>query len=116
MSRGRLSGDTKGSYLFGGKDWRAMTAESYCEKIIPLVYGWIAKYHLMFVQDNTPCYLARNTIRELQDRGLTLSTCLHSLLICIRPNLFGLGWKILSKPNILIPVAGNDYHLRSFVG
>ncbi|KAI1003388.1 hypothetical protein K3495_g4816 [Podosphaera aphanis] len=47
-----------------------MTGERYCEKIIPLVYGWTAKYPLKLMQDSAPCQSASSTIRELRDRGI----------------------------------------------
>lgn len=111
---GSFLGDTKWSCLFWEEDWETMTADRNWEKMISLVHGSTIKCHLRFIHDNAPYHSALSIRRELQDRALFLLAGLHSSLISTGSSLLDLGWKNSSKSNILAPMAGNDYHLRSF--
>jgi hypothetical protein len=67
-----FSGLTKGPSLFWEKEWKSINAERYCERIIPLVHGWITLYpDLQFMQDSAPGHAAELTLTELQERGIT---------------------------------------------
>lgn len=44
MIWGCFSGSRKGPCLFWEKEWGTINHESYCEKIVPLIHGWIRLY------------------------------------------------------------------------
>lgn len=67
-----FSGILKGPSLFWEKEWNTINKESYCERIVPLVDGWLRiNPHLQFMQDGAPGHSAAYTIEELQSRGIT---------------------------------------------
>ena len=71
MFWGCFSGITKGPCLVWEKEWGTITQESYCERIVPLIHGWIRMHpELQFMQDNAPGHAVGNTIRELAERGI----------------------------------------------
>ena len=66
MFWGCFAGIQKGPCLFWEKDWGTINKESYCERIVPLVHGWIRMHpELQFMQDNAPGHAANFTIQEL---------------------------------------------------
>jgi transposase len=72
MFWGCFSGETKGPHLFWEKEWKSINKERYCERIVPLVHGWITLNPcLQFMQDGAPGYGAGYTLNELQERGIT---------------------------------------------
>jgi len=72
MFWGCFSGTTKGPSLFWEKEWKSINKESYCERIVPLVHGWLRLHpHLQFMQDLAPGHRAGFTLEELQERGIT---------------------------------------------
>ena len=71
MFWGCFSGSKKGPCLFWEKDWGTINKESYCERVVPIVHGWIRlNPGLRFMQDNAPGHAARITQEELQERGI----------------------------------------------
>jgi ketohexokinase/beta-glucosidase len=65
-----FSGTTKGPHLFWEKDWGSINQERYCERILPLVHGWLRiNPHLFYMQDNAKAHAARATIQECEERG-----------------------------------------------
>jgi transposase len=72
MFWGCFSGITKGPHLFWEKEWSSINKESYCDRIVPLVDGWIRlNPHLSFMQDGAPGHSAAFTISQLSERGIT---------------------------------------------
>ena len=68
-----FAGNEKGPFLFWEKEWGTITAESYNERIIPLIHGWIRLYPgLLFMQDNAPAHSAKVTIQEMQERDISV--------------------------------------------
>jgi transposase len=71
MFWGCFSGTTKGPCLFWEKDWGKINKESYCERIVPVIHGWLRLHpELQFMQDNAPGHAATYTIDELRERGI----------------------------------------------
>ena len=70
-----FSGSKKGPCLFWEKDWGTITKESYCERIVPLVHGWMRlSPGLLFMQDNAPSHAAQYTLDELSERDIHVIT------------------------------------------
>lgn len=66
-----FSGKTKGPCLFWEKEWGTINKESYSERIIPLVHGWIRlNPGLQFMQDNAPGHAAQFTQDEIRERAI----------------------------------------------
>ena len=66
-----FSGITKGPCLFWEKEWGSINKESYCERIVPLVHGWLRlNPHLQFMQDGAPGHSAAYTMDELRERNI----------------------------------------------
>ena len=66
MFWGCLSGHGKGPGIFWEKEWGTITSESYCERILPAVSGFMQEQallgiNLQFMQDNAPAHGARST-------------------------------------------------------
>lgn len=75
MFWGSFSGSLKGPDIFWEKDWGQITAESYREKIVPLICGWIRlqareESQLILMQDGAPGHAASSTLEELRERGI----------------------------------------------
>lgn len=71
MFWGCFSGVTKGPSLFWEKEWKSINKESYCERVVPLVDGWIRlNSGLKFMQDGAPGHAAAYTQDELHERGI----------------------------------------------
>ena len=67
-----FSGVTKGPSLFWEKEWKSINKERYCERIVPLIHGWVTlNPHLQFMQDGAAAHGAGFTLSELQERGIT---------------------------------------------
>jgi transposase len=66
-----FSGSQKGPSLFWEKEWRSINKEKYCERIIPLVHGWMRMHPgLVFMHDGAPGHSAQFTRAELHERGI----------------------------------------------
>ena len=66
-----FSGATKGPSLFWEKEWKSINKERYCERIVPLIHGWLRLFpDLQFMQDSAPGHRAGYTLNELQERGI----------------------------------------------
>jgi transposase len=71
MFWGCFSGSRKGPSLLWEKDWGTINTERYCERIVPVVHGWIRLYPgLVFMQDNALPHSSRGTSCELLSRGV----------------------------------------------
>jgi transposase len=73
MFWGCLGVGGKGPGIFWEKDWGTVSAESYCEHIIPIVDGWFRLTAIpshIFMQDNAPGHAAKATIAELMERKI----------------------------------------------
>jgi ketohexokinase/beta-glucosidase len=71
MFWGCFSGEEKGPCLFWEKEWGSINKTSYCEKIVPLVHGWMRMHPLLhFMQDSAPGHAAGSTKDELLERGI----------------------------------------------
>jgi transposase len=80
---GSFAGITKGPTLFWEKDWGTINSETYRQKILPLIGGWIIlrgrrdvpetgrePEELVLMQDSAPGHAARETIEDLEERGI----------------------------------------------
>ena len=66
MFWGCFNGSRKGPCLFWEKEWGSINTERYCERIVPLVHGWIRMYPgLVFMQDNASSHASKETACEL---------------------------------------------------
>lgn len=66
-----FSGTTKGPSLFWEKGWKLINKESYYERTVPLINGWLRLYpSLRFMQDGAPGHAAAYTQEELHERGI----------------------------------------------
>ena len=68
--------DYKGPCLFWEKDWGSINAERYREHIVPIIHGYIRlierdeQLRLQLMQDNAPGHASRDTVQDLQERGI----------------------------------------------
>lgn len=68
-----IHGSHKGPFLFWEKDWGTITAQSYSERVVPLIHGYIRMNpHLQLMQDGAPGHSAKQAIEELESRGIKL--------------------------------------------
>jgi transposase len=72
---GCFHGTTKGPTLIWEKDWGTISGESYRQKIIPLIGGWITLRQregeeLILMQDSAPGHAAQETLDDLEERGI----------------------------------------------
>jgi hypothetical protein len=68
-----FSGSTKGPSVFWEKEWGMINKESYCERIVPLIHGWITLHpRLQLMQDGAPGHSAGVTQLEPQERGVSV--------------------------------------------
>lgn len=71
MFWGGFNSKKKGPYLFWEKEWGTINQQSYSERIIPLINGWIRiNPELVLMQDGAPSHMGVNTRIELSDRGI----------------------------------------------
>lgn len=72
MFWGCFSGISKGPCLFWEKEWGSINKDTYCERIVPLIHGWLRLYpHLQLMQDGAPGHAATKTTTELIERGIS---------------------------------------------
>jgi hypothetical protein len=66
-----FSGSRKGPCMFWEKEWGTINSQSYCERIVPIIQGWIRlSPELQLMQDGAPGHSAIDTAAELQERGI----------------------------------------------
>lgn len=54
-----------------GKEWGTINQQSYCDRIVPLIHGWIQLHpKLQLMQDGALGHSAGETYRELAQRGI----------------------------------------------
>lgn len=75
MFWGSFHGFSKGPCLFWEKEWGYIDGEKYSERIVPIIDGYIRLLHqhnipLQLMQDGAPGHSSRNTLDELNDRGI----------------------------------------------
>jgi len=71
MFWGCFAGSEKGPGVFWEKEWGTISSETYCERIIPIIHGWLRlRPHLSLMQDNAKGHSARATTHELLERGI----------------------------------------------
>ena len=71
MFWGSFFGNQKGPYLFWEKEWGTMTAERFCERIVPLLSTFKREYpYIVIMQDGAPCHIASRTKRALNEMGI----------------------------------------------
>ena len=69
MFWGCFNGVKKGPSLFWEKEWGTINQVSYCERIVPIIDGWIRlNPGLQLMQDGAPGHSAGNTTQELASR------------------------------------------------
>ena len=75
MFWGCFSGSEKGPCVFWEKEWGIISADTYCQRIVPLVDGWIRmRPALRFMQDNAKAHISADTQRELKERGVYITS------------------------------------------
>ena len=65
----------KGPCLFWEKEWGSINPESYCERIVPIIDGYIRfnrqqPQYLQPMQDGTPGHASKDTREELNNRSI----------------------------------------------
>jgi transposase len=66
-----FSGTTKGPCLFWEKEWGTINTQSYIDRILPLIDGWLRlQSGLVFMQDNAPAHASKETRAEFEQRGI----------------------------------------------
>lgn len=75
MFWGSFYGDTKGPCLFWEKEWGSINAESYCERIVPIIDGYLRLNrqqgnYLCLMHDGAPGHASKDTIAELHERSI----------------------------------------------
>ncbi|EEA20407.1 transposable element tc1 transposase, putative [Talaromyces marneffei ATCC 18224] len=68
-------GDIKGPCLFWEKEWGSIGSESYCERTVPIIDGYIRlnrqqSIYLQLMQDGAPGHASKETKKELQERNI----------------------------------------------
>lgn len=78
---GCFSGYRKGPGLFWEKEWGSISGQTYNERIVPLISGWITlntleqqqqQQRLVLMHDNAPAHTGRDVLAEIQSRGITV--------------------------------------------
>ncbi len=71
MFWGSFSGEHGlGPSLVWEKEWGTINANSYGDRILPLVHGWMRMHpELQFMQDNAPAHSSYQTFMDCWDRG-----------------------------------------------
>ena len=69
--------DIKGPCLFWEKEWGTIGSKSYCERIVPIIDGYIRlnrqqsqSQYLQLMQDGAPGHASKDTKEELRNRGI----------------------------------------------
>lgn len=75
MFWGCFHGHTKGPGIFWEKDWGSINQESYCQRTVPIIHGYIEMMrregiHLVLMQDSAPGHAAGDTKQDLAERGI----------------------------------------------
>ena len=71
MFWGSINGAVRGPSLFWEKKWENINKDSYQERIVPLIHGWICMNPgLVLMQDNAPGHAAKDTQDELHSCGI----------------------------------------------
>lgn len=76
MFWGCFSGGRKGPGIFWEKEWGYITAETYQQRTIPIIHGWIQlcrsqfRDSLILMQDGAPSHSATGTLEDLNERGV----------------------------------------------
>jgi hypothetical protein len=71
MFWGSISGlQGKGPGILWEKDWGTISSTSYCQHIVPVLTPYIDRTRLLLMQDNASSHASRDTLAELQRRGL----------------------------------------------
>lgn len=71
MFWGCFNGSIKGPCLFWEKEQDTINQKAYCERIVPLIVGWIRMNpQLQLMQDGAPSHAAGDTAAELLARGI----------------------------------------------
>lgn len=75
MFWGSFHGDSKGPCLFWEKDWGFINSESYCERIVPIIDGYMRlmrnnSFYLQLMQDGAPGHASTETSLELRSRNI----------------------------------------------
>jgi len=66
-----FNGGVKGPHLFWEKEWGSIGQVSYCERIVPLIHGWLTMNpELQLMQDGAPGHAAGETRADLAERGI----------------------------------------------
>ena len=65
----------KGPCLFWEKEWGSIGSESYCERTVPIIDGYIRlnrqqSVYLQLMQDGAPGHASKETKKELQERNI----------------------------------------------
>ena len=73
MFWGGFNGIEKGPCLFWEKEWGTIGQESYSDRIVPLIDGWIRlNPDLILMQDGAPGHTGGHTRTELNERGIIM--------------------------------------------
>jgi transposase len=68
---GCFADNTKGPSLFWEKDRGTITSESHCQRIVPLIGGWISMNpFLQFMQNNARNHSAAAAQQDFHERGI----------------------------------------------
>jgi transposase len=75
MFWGSFYGDTKGPCLFWEKEWGFINAESYCERVVPIIDGYLRLNrqqgnYLCLMHDEAPGHASKDTIAVLHERSI----------------------------------------------
>jgi transposase len=71
MFWGCFSGSEKGPAIFWEKEWGSINQRSYCDRIVPLIEGWMKmRPGQVFMQDGAKAHSARDTQLDLAERGV----------------------------------------------
>ena len=66
MFWGSFAGRIKGPSVFWEKEWGTINKETYSERVVPLIHGWIRMNpQLSLMQDGAPGHAAASTRQEL---------------------------------------------------
>lgn len=75
MFWGSIHGNTKGPCLFWEKEWGTIKAETYCQRTVPIIDGYLRLLRseglpLQLMQDGAPGHSSAFTKEDLQSRGI----------------------------------------------
>jgi transposase len=71
MFWGCFAGSEKGPGIFWEKEWGTISSETYRERIVPIIHGWLRlRPDLRLMQDNAKGHTANSTMQELLERGI----------------------------------------------